>query len=69
MNRTLWPTLAVCALVTFGAHGQGQDGDALLRVKRQFADDEIAALKEPYVGIVTSKGVEPGAELLLCALS
>jgi len=55
--------------VTFGAHGQGQDGDALLRAKRQFADDAIAALKEPYVGIVTSKGVEPGAELRLCALS
>ena len=60
MNRSLWPTLAACALVTVGAHGQGQDGDALLRVKRSFADDEIAALKEPYVGILTSKGVESG---------
>jgi Protein of unknown function (DUF3500) len=58
MNERFWPALVACAVVTFGAHGQSDDGDPLLRVRRLFADDEIAALKEPYVGIATSKGID-----------
>jgi len=41
------------------AFGQAEYDDEFLAVKRLFADNEIAALAEPYVGIRTSSGIEP----------
>ena len=58
MSRKVWPSLLVLGALTSSALGQGSYNQLLLRVKRVFADNEIAALNEPYIGIMTSAGME-----------
>jgi len=58
MCRSVWPSLLALFAVTWGAHAQ--DVETFLRVKRMFADGEVAAINESYVGIATSKGITSG---------
>jgi len=57
--RTLSLGLFAAPVLAPLAFGQAEYDDEFLAVKRLFADNEIAALAEPYVGIRTSSGIEP----------
>lgn len=58
VTRLVWLACLVLAVPT--ALAQGVYDDGLLAVKRMFADHEIAAINEPYVGIGTSNGIASG---------
>ena len=61
MNRLFPITISVLAVVGAAlALSQSTYDDDQLAVKRRFAENEIAALSEPFRGVTTSSGVERG---------
>lgn len=60
MSRSLYLFFPYVALVISLAFSQSGYSDAILAEKRWFAYREIAALAEPYRGIVSSEGIATG---------
>jgi len=52
--------VAVLALAGSAAYAQGEYSEPLLGVKKMFADNEITALAEPFVGVRTTDGIQTG---------